>query len=104
GLGAIIARGIARRGLRPLETLAAASQRLAAGELDARVPIPARQDEVGRLAQAFNDMASQLDAAFAAQRAFVADASHELRTPLAALRGQVDVLRRALHDEPADAD
>ena len=49
-------------------------------------------------------MAVQLDSAFTAQRAFVADASHELRTPLAALRGQVDVMRRALPVEPADAD
>jgi signal transduction histidine kinase len=103
-LGAIIAQRIARRGLQPLEAVVSASQRMAAGELDTRVPVPPGRDEVGRLARAFNDMASQLDAAFAAQRAFVADASHELRTPLAALRGQVDVLRRALRDEPVDAD
>jgi two-component system OmpR family sensor kinase len=38
------------------------------------------------------------------QRDFAADASHELRTPLAALRGQVDVMRRAIPEQPADAE
>jgi len=103
-LGGLIARRIVRHSLRPIDTLARASQQLAAGDLATRVPVPSGRDEVSRLAGSFNDMAVQLDCAFTAQRAFVADASHELRTPLAALRGQVDVMRRALPDEPADAD
>jgi signal transduction histidine kinase len=103
-LGAFIAGRIVRHSLRPVNALAAASQRLAAGDLGTRVTIPPGRDEIGRLARSFNDMAVQLDSAFSAQRAFVADASHELRTPLAALRGQVDVMRRALPEQPADAD
>jgi len=102
--GAFIAGRIVRRSLQPIDTLAAASQRMAAGDLGTRVSVPPGQNEIGRLARSFNDMAVQLDSAFTAQRAFVADASHELRTPLAALRGQVDVLRRALADQPEDAD
>jgi signal transduction histidine kinase len=103
-LGAFVAGRIVRHSLQPVNALAAASQRLAAGDLATRVTIPPSRDEVGLLARAFNDMAVQLDSAFSAQRAFVADASHELRTPLAALRGQVDVMRRALPEQPADAD
>jgi two-component system OmpR family sensor kinase len=103
-LGTFIARRIVRRSLRPIDEMATASQRLAAGDLTTRVPLPPGRDEIGRLARSFNDMAVQLDSAFTAQRAFVADASHELRTPLAALRGQVDVMRRALPEQPADAD
>lgn len=102
--GGLIARRIVRRGLRPLDAISAASQRLADGDLATRVETPDGDDEIARLACAFNDMAAQLDTAFTTQRAFVADASHELRTPLAALRGQVDVLRRALPEQPADAD
>ena len=103
-LGAFIARRIVRHSLRPIDALAAASQRMAGGDLATRVSVPPGDNEIGRLAQSFNEMAVQLDSAFAAQRAFVADASHELRTPLAALRGQVDVMRRALPAQPADAD
>ena len=103
-LGAFIARRIVRHSLRPIDALAAASQRMASGDLATRVSVPPGDNEIGRLAQSFNEMAVQLDSAFAAQRAFVADASHELRTPLAALRGQVDVMRRALPAQPADAD
>jgi hypothetical protein len=44
-----------------------------------------------------------VDSAFTAQR-FVADALPELHTPLAALRGRVDVMRRVLQVEPAEAD
>jgi len=44
------------------------------------------------LADAFNHMLDRLSAAFAGQRAFVADASHELRTPLTVIRGQLEVL------------
>ena len=50
------------------------------------------RDEVGDPGGAFNETAAQLEANFAAQRAFVADASHELRTPLTAIGGLTDVL------------
>ena len=45
-------------------------------------------------------MLDRLTAAFAGQRAFVADASHELRTPLTVIRGQIELLAR-LHNPPA---
>ncbi|MBV9582567.1 MAG: HAMP domain-containing histidine kinase, partial [Chloroflexi bacterium] len=95
---------LTRLGLRPLRSLAVASHQLGQGDLAARVPEPASRDEVGELARAFNDMAEGLEVAFAAQRAFVADASHELRTPLTALGGQLDVLPRALQSEPTEAE
>jgi signal transduction histidine kinase len=59
-------------------------------------------DEVGRLATTFDEMLSQLQAAYdeleqtlAAQRRFVADASHELRTPLTTVRTNLELLHRA---------
>ncbi len=103
-LAALAGPRLTRLGLRPLRGLAAASHQLAQGDLAARVAVPASRDEVGALARAFNDMAERLEAAFAAQQAFVADASHELRTPLTALGGQLDVLPRALRAEPAEAE
>jgi signal transduction histidine kinase len=103
-LAALAGLPLTRIGLRPLRAVAGASRRLAEGDLAARVPPTASQDEIGELARAFNHMAERLEASFAAQRAFVADASHELRTPLTALGGQLDVLLRAAGEDPEEAE
>ena len=96
------------RALRPLHRVMEASAALARGELGRRVEAPPGQDELGRLAHAFNDMAIAVQAAFqvrtdseAGMRRFVADASHELRTPLTTLQGRLDLLSRGT---PADPD
>lgn len=78
--------------LQPLRRMAETSRAIAAGDLSQRVPIPRGGDELTDLAQAFNEMVSKLEAAFATQRRFVADASHELRSPLAALGGGIEML------------
>jgi signal transduction histidine kinase len=48
-------------------------------------------------------MFARLEAAFEAQRRFVANAAHELRTPLTAIRGSLEVLMRGAQDDPATA-
>lgn len=53
------------------------------------------EDEVTRLATAFNTMLGELEESVAARRRLVADASHELRTPLTALRTNAELLARA---------
>jgi two-component system OmpR family sensor kinase len=96
------------RALRPLRRVTEASSALAAGDLDHRVEEPPTDDEVGRLARAFNLMASAVQRALrvreeseAGMRTFVSDASHELRTPLTTLQGQLDVLGRGAAGDPA---
>jgi signal transduction histidine kinase len=77
----------------PLRRLAGVAARVDAGDLEPRIDIDgAAGDEVRVLAEAFNHMLDRLATAFAAQRAFVADASHELRTPLTVIRGQLELL------------
>jgi two-component system, OmpR family, sensor kinase len=77
----------------PLRRMASVAARVDAGDLHPRIHDAGGQGrEVGVLADAFNHMLDRLTAAFAGQRAFIADASHELRTPLTVIRGQLEVL------------
>ncbi len=62
------------------------------GTLDGRGP--QRSDEVGRLAQSFNDLLSRLAEAFARERQFISDASHELKTPLTVINANAQLLLR----------
>lgn len=83
---------LANRLLRPVRALAAATGRLAAGELGTRVQVES-SDELGRLARDFNALAVTLEKNELSRRRWVADISHELRTPLAILRGEIEALQ-----------
>jgi two-component system sensor histidine kinase MprB len=88
---------VARNGLRPVRRLTTAVEGKARTE-DLR-PLPVEgDDEVARLAHAFNEMLIALDMSRERQRALVADAGHELRTPLTSLRTNIDLLTQS--DEP----
>ena len=100
-LGVAVSYYLAGRVLQPLQDITVAAQRLSAERLDARIDLAGPQDELKQLADTFDDMLGRLEAAFEAQRRFVADASHELRTPLAVMRTEVEV---ALADPAATAD
>jgi two-component system, OmpR family, sensor histidine kinase MprB len=83
--------GVARNGLRPVRRLTDAAEEIARTEkLD---PIDVEgNDEIARLATAFNAMLAALSASRDRQRQLVADAGHELRTPLTSLRTNLDLL------------
>ncbi|MFC7495351.1 MULTISPECIES: sensor histidine kinase [unclassified Nocardioides] len=85
---------VARNGLRPVRRLTASVEDIARTE-DLR-PLPVEgDDEVARLATAFNQMLAALAASRDRQRQLVADAGHELRTPLTSLRTNIDLLTQA---------
>ncbi len=76
---------IAARALKPVEDIGATARRIAAGNLAERIAAPDAASELRDLADVLNSTFARLEAAFAEQRNFTADASHELRTPIAAL-------------------
>jgi heavy metal sensor kinase len=82
---------LARRALAPIDRITRAAQEIGAENLARRLDLDLPDDEIGRLAGAFDQMIARLDAAFERQRRFTADASHEIRTPLGIIRSQVDV-------------
>ncbi len=82
---------LAGRALRPLRAIIATAQRVSGENLGERIALAGPADELRELADTFDGMLARLDAAFASQRRFVANASHELRTPLAIMRTEVDV-------------
>jgi signal transduction histidine kinase len=81
----------AGRSLRPLRLITATARRISEDNLNERLGFSGPQDELKDLADTFDGLLERLEAAFAAQRRFVANASHELRTPLATMRASLDV-------------
>ena len=89
------------RALAPLTSMTNVSTQIAnADDLERRVSFPGRQnDEVGRMATAFNTTLARLEKLFGSQQRFLADVSHELRTPLTVIKGNVGLIRKFGSDE-----
>ena len=77
--------------LRPIERITDVARSINARDLNRRINLGGPDDELGRLANTFDDMLDRLDMAFAAQIRFIHEASHELRNPLAVIRTNLDV-------------
>jgi two-component system, OmpR family, sensor kinase len=89
---------VVRRGLRPLESMAAQADMIRAGDLSQRVTPHTPHTEVGRLGLALNRMLDRIEASVQEQEAsreqtrrFLADASHGLRTPLTSIRANAEL-------------
>ena len=89
------------RALRPVEGIRARVEEISGNRLNVRVPEPASDDEIARLARTMNAMLDRLQRSAEQQRRFVADASHELRSPLTRMRTELEV--DTAHPGSADA-
>lgn len=96
GVGALVAGMVtsvllAREILRPLNQIAASSQRIARGHYDERIPVQP-SDELATVATNFNQMAEALQQVEAQRVLLIGNVSHELRTPLTGLNGYLEGL------------
>jgi signal transduction histidine kinase len=101
GIAGIAGYGLASVAMRPVDRMTQFARSVGASDLNRRLAYDGPDDELGRLARTLDDMLARLEASFARERRFVADAAHELRTPLTALKGRLDVVRQ--RDRDADA-
>jgi len=95
------ARQVIKLSMKPLEDVEVTAEKIAAGDLSARLENFEPDTEVGRLSSSLNTMLGRIEESFAIRtesenklRRFVADASHELRTPLTAIRGFAELHRQ----------
>jgi len=87
---------LARYLTRPVRVFREAGQRIAAGDLSARVgsTVGGRSDEFGALARDFDRMAERIEQLIGGQERLLRDVSHELRSPLARLQAATDLIRQ----------
>ena len=92
-LSLALALGISMSLTRPIARLVEATERVTRGDLESRAEVGG-SDEIGMLAQRFNEMLDRLNKSISDQSRFYADVSHELRTPLTVIRGEAEVALR----------
>ena len=74
----------------PLKEIASAARSFGHGDLNVRVDVGNREDEIGELADAFNSMAESLAKSEERRSEFIANVSHELKTPMTTIAGFAD--------------
>lgn len=88
---AAISYYISQRVARPVAAVSSAARRLAQGDFTSRVEWRS-EDEVGRLADAFNEMAADLERLERTRKELMANVSHELKGPLARIAGYLEAI------------
>jgi two-component system, OmpR family, sensor kinase len=91
---------LARAALGPIGEITRAAKEISGEDLAKRLNWTGRADELGALAQTFDEMLARLEAAFARERRFIADASHELKTPLTVINANAQMLARWAGRDP----
>jgi heavy metal sensor kinase len=102
GLAAIGGSFLARKSLSPVVAMADRARRIGVENLSERLPVANPRDELGHLAETFNELLGRLEASLVQQRQFMADASHELRTPVTVTRTAATVALQQEHRDETD--
>ncbi|HEV3152662.1 MAG TPA: HAMP domain-containing sensor histidine kinase [Candidatus Baltobacteraceae bacterium] len=90
----VLSYALASQATNPINELAKAMHEIGSEGLHRRLRWNGRRDEIGNLAQSFDDLLARLEEAFARERQFISDASHELKTPLTSINANAQMLAR----------
>ncbi len=102
-LAALVSFYFARRLTRPIAAMRDTAQRIAGGDLSARVATDGGpDDELRSLARSLDAMAEELETARGHERAFLLSVSHDLRTPLTSIRGYAEAIQDGMVEDPAE--
>ena len=82
---------ISKRALLPISKKIDKANSISASNLNQRLIVYNSNDELGKMAIAFNKLLDRLEASFEAQKSFIRNASHEIRNPLTAIMGEAEV-------------
>lgn len=89
-----LSRRIARDGTKPIRKIINTANSITHNNLGARIPLPARKDELYELSETINKLLDRIEYALEREKSFTSYASHEFRTPLSVLKGTMEVLLR----------
>ncbi len=93
---------LARQSLSPVVSMADRARKIGVENLSERLPVANPRDELGHLAETFNELLGRLEASLILQRQFMADASHELRTPVTTTRTAASVALQHPHRDESE--
>lgn len=99
GVGLVVSYFLSGNITRPLRQLSQAAEKIRQGDLKQEVPVDT-QDEVGQMAEVFNQMSAELAANESNRQELLANIAHELKTPLAVLQGHLESMLDGV-EEPA---
>ncbi len=90
----LISSFLAGRSIAPIRSIINTTNTITRNNLNDRVVLPTKKDELHELSAAINELLERIEKAIERERQFTSDASHELRTPLSSLQGTLEVLVR----------
>ncbi len=98
-LAVAVGAALARQALAPIDRITRTARRIGVEDLHRRLRLAGPDDEVTRLAGAFDEMIDRVEDGFRRERQFSADVAHELRTSLTILKGNIELVLRRTNDE-----
>jgi len=102
-VAALVSAWLARRLTRPIAAVQATTERIAAGDMSARVgEVTGPNDELASLARSIDTMADELETARGHERTFLLSISHDLRTPLTSIKGYAEAIADGVIDSGPD--